>query len=520
MAGISEADRALAMLVEAIPASDWLVVLPVAVPIAAGGFLLVLRGALRLQAAAAAVALFGVLVATALLLGRVLVSGPAVMVMGNWRPPFGIVFAADALGAVFALSASLVAFLCALYSWRDIDVSGRRYGFYPFLMLLTAGVNGAFLTGDVFNLYVWFEVFVVSSFGLLVLGSRPVQLDGAVKYAILNLVATTLFLVSVALLYGATGSLNMADLMNRGVPTASPAPFAAIATLFLFAFAMKAAAFPLNFWLPASYHTPNVVTAALFGGLLTKVGIYAILRVVGMVLLPWGAELAALTASLAAATIVLGALGALAQNDIRRMAGFLVISGVGTMLAGVAMNSVGGFAGTAFYAAQSMIAMTGLYLVVALMQERAGTPNLTELGGLYGKAPLLSAIAFFLFLAVSGLPPAAGLWPKVMLVEEALALGWWWLAFAILLGSLLTTIAVMRVFALAFWRLAPDPPRAAAPGNPMPVLGIVVVLALCAPLLWAGLFPETAARVSQVAGAALVDPATYVRAVLGHGAGP
>ena len=172
----------------------------------------------------------------------------------------------------------------SLYALSDIDAGGRRFGFFPFLMFLMAGVTGAFLTGDIFNLYVWFEVLLISSFGLLVLGSEREQIDGAMKYAVLNLIGTTLFLIAVGYLYAIFGTLNMADIALKAAGLRDTAPLMTLAALFLLAFAMKAAAFPVNFWLPASYHTPRIVVSALFAGLLTKVGIYALIRVMVMLL--------------------------------------------------------------------------------------------------------------------------------------------------------------------------------------------------------------------------------------------
>ena len=219
MAAIDQgtADLAAAIVTTPVALADWLVIAPVALPILTGALLLMIRHHVRLHAAIAISGLAASAVCAALLMARVLSGGPLVMTMGRWLPPFGIAFAADTLGALLCLTATLVGLVCALYSLRDIDTIGRRYGFYPFLMLMMAGVGGAFLTGDVFNLYVWFEVFVISSFGLLVVGSDERRIDGAVKYAILNLVATTLFLIATGYLYGVFGTLNMADLHGKVV---------------------------------------------------------------------------------------------------------------------------------------------------------------------------------------------------------------------------------------------------------------------------------------------------------------
>ena len=507
------------MIAGTVPAGDWLMIVPVALPIAVGALLMMVRKEVRWHAIVALAGLSVSVVANAALLGIVLADGPRAMTMGSWLPPFGISFAVDALGATFSLVANAVALACAVFSIRDIGATGRRYGFYPFLMLLMAGVSGAFLTGDIFNLYVWFEVFVISSFGLLVLGSERAQIDGATKYAILNLVATTLFLVTTAYLYGTFGTLNMADLAGRVAEAPEGAPLATLSVLFLLAYGMKAAAFPVNFWLPASYHTPRIVTAALFGGLLTKIGVYALLRVLVMILPVERALISGLIGWVAGVTMIMGALGALAQSDIRRLFGFLVISSVGVMLAGLALGDAGGLAGTIVYAVHSMLAMTALYLLAGLMRERGGSYSLHTLSGLYRDAPLLSALAIVLFLAASGLPPGSGLWPKVMLVKATLDAGAWWLAFAILASSLITTIALFRIFALAFWRVLPQA-EATAPQTGTAsyrASGLAVVAVLAVFILWLGLFPETLLRIAGEAAAGLLDPSAYVRAVFPQG---
>jgi len=512
MAAGSLVDRASAMTTAPVEAADWLLVAPVALPILLGALLLVLRHQMRWHGALATAGMGVTFAACCGLLMRVLSDGPRTMVMGGWLPPFGIAFTADALGALFAVTASFVALACAAFSFADIDTTGRRYGFYVFFMLMMAGVNGAFLTGDLFNLYVWFEVFVISSFGLIVLGSERAQLDGAVKYAVLNLTATTLFLVAATLLYGAVGTLNMADLA-RLMRAGTAAPVHALAGLFLFAFAMKAAAFPLNFWLPASYHTPRIVVAALFGALLTKVGIYALLRVLVMVMPAGHGALSGVIGWTAGATMILGALGAIAQSDLRRTCGFLVISGVGVMLAGLAAGGQDGLSGVILYAVHSMLAMAAIYLACAAIRERAGSLSLRSLGGLYAAAPMLAAIMLLLMLAIGGLPPGSGLWPKVVIVKAALGGGAYWLAFAVLLASFLSTIALARIFLLAFWRPVDAAAAGPAPVAARPAPSLLPLTVLSLVILWVGLLPETVLSVARTAAAGLIDPSAYVESV-------
>jgi multicomponent Na+:H+ antiporter subunit D len=513
-------DLSAALVLAAPPLADWLVVAPVALMIGLGAILMMVRKSVRLHSGIAIAGLILLVLLDAGLLWRVWTHGPVTMVMGRWLPPFGIAFTADLLGAVMALAAAIVALAAGIFALRDIDASGRRYGFYPFLMLLMAGVSGAFLTGDIFNLYVWFEVLLISSFGLLILGSEPEQIDGALKYAILNLIGTTLFLIAVGILYAIFGSLNMADIARKAAGLRETAPLTGLTALFILAFAMKAAAFPVNFWLPASYHTPRVVVSALFGGLLTKVGIYSLIRVTVM-LFPVEREALSLFVAISAVlTMLVGALGALAQNDIRRLVGYVVIAGIGNMMAGVAIGTPAAVSGAILYALHSVVTMTALYIVAGEAGRLGGTWSLTGLGGLYRRAPWFSGASFLLFLAASGLPPLSGLWPKVALLKASLDIGAWWLAAAILVSAFLITLTLARVFLLAFWRPQPEPvAETTVPAEPPADWRIALPLGcLTALVVLFGVLPEPLLDLTQTAATGLGEPAAYIQSVFPGGA--
>ncbi|QRM54691.1 Na+/H+ antiporter subunit D [Sinorhizobium sp. BG8] len=513
------ADLSAAFVMTPVAAADWLVVLPTVWCLLTGALLLMLRKSTGLQPLIGIAALVVLVVIDALLLGHVVASGPVTMVMGRWLPPFGIAFTADLTGVLFALAAAVVALAGGIYASNDVDASGRRYGFYPFLLVLMGGVSGAFLTGDIFNLYVWFEVLLISSFGLLVLGSEKAQIDGAIKYAFLNLIATTLFLIATGYLYGLFGTLNMADIALKATARGPELPLMTLATLFVLAFGMKAAAFPVNFWLPASYHTPRIVVSALFAGLLTKVGIYALVRTLVM-LFPLEREgLSFVIALAAAATMVAGSLGALGQSDIRRMLGFLVISGIGVMMAGISLGSPGGVGGAIFYALHSMVTMTALYLAAGIAGRLGGSFDLHGLSGLYSRSALLSALSLVLFFSVSGLPPFSGFWPKVMVAKAAIDIGAWWLAGTVFLTGFLTTIATGRVFALAYWRPS-NADRRGPDASAIPVSALVPVAALTALAVFFGVFPDMLMSKIQTASAVLAEPSSYVRSVFPGGVAP
>ena len=286
-----------------------------------------------------------------------------------------------------------------------------------------------------------------------------------------------------------------------------------LATLYFLAFGMKAAAFPVNFWLPASYHTPRVVVSALFAGLLTKVGIYALLRTLVMLFPVEREELSFVVVLVGVATMLFGALGALGQSDIRRLIGYVVISGIGVMLAGLSLGSPGGIGGAIFYALHSMVVMTALYMAAGLAGRLAGAFDLNALGGLYGRSALFSALSLVLFFSAAGLPPFSGFWPKVMVAKAAIDIGAWWLAAAVLATGFLITIALGRVFALAYWRPAP----AALPMQTMPVGALLPLVLLTALTVGFGLFPERLMALVQQAAQGLADPSAYIGSVFPGG---
>ncbi len=517
-------DTAAAMVTAAVPLADWLLVAPVLLTMAGGAIAIIFRKKSFVQPLIAITTISLVILSNIGLLNHVLTNGVVTMVMGSWLPPFGIAFTADPLGALLALTASVATLCVAIFAMNSIAEDERRYGFYPFLLMLLCGVTGAFLTGDIFNLYVWFEVLLISSFGMQILGNEKVQIDGAVKYAVLNLIATSLFLATTGLLYGLVGTLNMADIVSKVKALDNSGPVLAIASLYFLAFAMKAAAFPVNFWLPASYHTPRLVVAAIFAGLLTKVGVYALLRVM-VLLMPEGRDwLASLIGLVAIATMLTGSLGALAQTDIRRLMGYLVIAGIGAMLAGIAVGNEVAISGAIFYAMHSVLIMTALYLLVAFMFQMSGTFSLREIGGLYIRTPLGAAIGLILLLAVAGLPPFTGFWAKLLLVAGALEADRGWVAAGVLVSGLLTTIAVGRLWIFAFWRGGNEHTMDGI--QALPIAGSsdaseiswtiwLPLLALTALILVIGVMPEALMSISDLGARTLLDPTDYIGSVFG-----
>jgi multicomponent Na+:H+ antiporter subunit D len=513
-----------AMVMEPIGFIQQLVILPVALPILAGALCLMFRRYSASHPYIAAGTFFILLCSNLALLNVIYENGPVAITMGRWLPPFGITFNADMMSAIFATTTAFVAFAASLYALSDISERYRHYGFYVFFLLLISGVSGAFLTGDIFNLYVWFEVLLISSFGMLVLGGEKPQLDGALKYAYLNLIATTLFLISVAYIYGITGTLNMADIavIMRSPGDMSTAPVMTVAMLFFFSFAMKAAAFPVNFWLPASYHTPKVIVSAVFAGLLTKVGVYALFRVLTMLMPLQTASLSPIILWVAALTCLIGGFGALAQNDTRKALGFVVISGIGAMLIGLGLGTQDGITGSIFYAVHSMIVMTALYCAFGLAGRLSGGFSLSQSRGLYDSHPFLAALTLILIFAVLGLPPFSGFWPKILLVKATLDQGQGFVTAALLLSSFITTLALGRIWAHMFWKsLSQTASSAFYDDNPRPAQNLSMtwsMLSLCflvGAVIAMGVGGEWVLKHALLAASSLIEPSFYLNAVIG-----
>lgn len=506
--------------------ADWVIVLPIVLGLMGAAALLVIGRHGRLSFAVAAAVILAIIACDAALVVRVAGQGPLSMTMGNWLPPFGISLTADIFSAGFALTAAIVALAVLVYAQTDTELAQGRSGFYPLILLLLAGVSGAFLTGDLFNLYVWFEVTLIASFGLLVQGARPLQLDGAVKYGFLNFLATTLFLLALGLIYGLLGTLNMGDIL-RVAPLANPGALAGVAAILLLAFGMKAAAFPLNAWLPASYHTPPVAISALFAGLLTKVGAYALLRVFAAVLPGSRDMLEPVLVALAVATLLLAPLGAIAETHLRRAMGFFVIGGIGAVMAGLAIATPDAIAGAGLYIFHAMLAMSALYMVAGLIERRTGATDTREMGGIYAASAPLSILFLLLVLAAAGVPPLLGFWPKLLLLDAGLSRGFaggeasWTslaVAFALLANAVLTLIAGARLWAHVFWRSGPEGEtsehsvRSLAPMDSAARLGLIVTAALATLVVLAGLWPAPVMEAARLGAADIADPARYLAA--------
>lgn len=448
--------------------------------------------------------------------GRILTSQ-----IGNWAAPFGISFVADRLSAVLVMLTGMMGVCASMFSLASIDIARKHFGYYPLLNFLLMGVTGAFLTGDMFNMFVWFELLLIASFVLMSLGSERAQLEGAMKYVTINLLASTLFLTALGILYAEAGTLNMADL-SQIIPTlANQGLITTLAVLFMIAFGIKAALFPFFFWLPASYHTPPAAVSAIFAGLLTKVGVYALMRSFTLIFLHDTVYTHTLLLIFAALTMITGSLGALAQTEVRRILSFLVIGHIGIALVGLAVNTAESLAGTLFYLIEDMVVLTALFLLSGMIEQygAGGRGAIKGLGGLYNRAPQLTMLFFIPAFSMAGIPPLSGFFAKLALIKAGLAAGHVVTIGILLFASLMTLIVISRIWSEVFWKPAPEGVNARGPG-PLNIKGNIL---LWGPLvLLAGMVIALGLGVGPVynyalgAGQQLANPQEYVQTVLGR----
>ncbi len=490
-----------------------LIVLPILLPLLVGAACVLAWRYVAAQRILTLAGSIGYLAVSVVLLERVASEGIQAVQKGDWIAPFGITLVADMFSAVMVATTGVVTLVIVVYSLGSMDRPREAWGYYPLFNILIMGVSGAFLTGDIFNLFVWFEVLLISSFVLLALGGERAQLEGAIKYVTLNLVASAFFLAAVGILYAMAGSLNMADLSQRLGSAADPGLVTTLAVLFLVAFGIKGAIFPLFFWLPASYHTPPVAVSAIFGGLLTKVGVYALIRVFTLLFLNNVDYTHTIILWVGAITMVTGVLGAVAQYEFRRLLSFHIVSQIGYMIMGLGFFTPLAMAGTVFFIVHNIFVKTNLFLVSGVSHRIHGTYDLKKLGGLYRAHPWVGMLFLLSALSLAGVPPLSGFFGKLALVKAGLNIEQFVVVAAALGVSLLTLFSMTKIWAEAFWKPLPEGTETHAPGAGIGLmLGGIVTLAVLAVVMGVAAGPLFV--LAQQAGEQLMNPAPYIEAVL------
>ena len=438
--------------------------------------------------------------------------GIQVLQSGGWSAPFGITLVVDLFAAMLIAATSIVGLAVTASSFAGVDPKREAFGYHGLLHVLLMGVSGAFLTGDLFSLYVWFEVMLVASFVLMSLHRTQAQLAAAFKYVTLNLLASSLFLTALGLLYGSTGTLNMADLAvvfrAREITTFE----LVLAVLFVVAFGVKAALFPLFFWLPASYHTPPAAVGAIFAGLLTKVGVYSLIRIMTLLFPHAPKELYTLILVQAGCTMIAGLVGALAQQDFRRVLSFNLVGHIGYTTVGLALMTPAALAGSIVYMLHHIFVITNLYLISGIFLRLRRTTDLASLGSLYRDQPLVAAVAIIPVFSLAGVPPLSGFIGKLALLRGTFDAGAFWISAVILIVGVLTLLSMARLWDEAFWKPAPN-------GDKTALTGIVLAPIACLTILTLGFTfaAEPVFRLASRASDQLLQPQPYIDAVLKGG---
>ncbi|MBN2486981.1 MAG: hypothetical protein JXB34_13480 [Bacteroidales bacterium] len=461
--------------------------------------------------------LFGssiLVVVSVYLYSRVTSIGIQVLHVGGWKAPFGISLVIDHLSGIMLLATSVIVLSISVYSFSYIEKQFPFSRFYLFFFALIMGVNGAFITGDIFNLYVWFEVILMSSFVLITLGSKKAQLEGGIKYMALNIFGSLLFLAGLGLLYGQTGTLNMAHLAailreEQHALQVNPATI-----LFFVAFGIKAAVFPLFFWLPASYHTANITITSLFSGLLTKVGVYALIRVFTLFFVQDQHFWHNLILIIAGLTMLVGGLAATSQYETRKILSYHIISQIGYMIMGLGIFTPLAVAGAIFFMVHNMVAKTNTFLISGVISRLKGTYQLKEVGGLFIQNPLLAILFIIPALSLAGFPPLSGFFAKFILFKSGIENHNYLITAAALLTAMLTLYSMTKIWIEAFLKKQPDGTEANPAQNKLSVFDILPSAILGLISVAMGVFAGNFFGMCLEAANNLINPVLYIETML------
>lgn len=434
--------------------------------------------------------------------------------VGGWKAPYGVTLIADRLSGLILFTSSLASFATAIYSLKAIDKETLWFGYYPIYYLMMTSISGILLAGDLFNLYVWIEVMLMSSFILLSLGGGKLQLEGTLKYTSMNLLGSFFMLMAIALVYHITGTLNLAQLavLLPKLPTSGMVYL--IAVLFFTSLGIKTAVFPLYFWLPEAYPTPPVPVAAIFSGLLAKVGFYTLLRTLSL-LFPFELDyLEPIILWVAVLTILAAILSSLISGHLLKIFSLQVVSKIGYLVLGLGIFTLASLAGSIYYLLHLMVIKTNLFLLTGILGRTGHSYRLSSLGGMLKKRPGLSIIFLINLISLGGIPPLAGFWGKLFLIKAALDAGFFYTSAIALVAGILTLIAVTRVWKDVFWQPATRPNTAPSLTTSERLCYYVPIYILTAFILAQSLLPGYFYNLAETAAYQILAPAQYVHAVL------
>lgn len=427
-----------------------IVVVPMLIPLLTAIALVFLRPYLNIQRLLSILSLIATSGTSFYILNLIQKEGILRIDFGGWLPPYGIVFVADSFSMLLVLTTVLVAGILLFYAFSSIGEEKEKMFFYPFFFFLLTGVNGSFLTGDLFNLFVCFEVMLLSSYVLITMGGGKIQLVESIKYVAINLLSSWFFLLALAYLYGTVGTLNMAHISLRVAEVGQGPLLTIISILFLIVFSLKAGLL-LYFWLPGSYSAPPTAIAALFGALLTKVGIYALFRIFTLIFYHEPAITHTLIGVMAVLTMIGGSLGAIAYNDVRQIVSYNVVIAVGFILAALAISGEVAIGGAIYYLIHDILIKALLFLLAGTMIFLTGKVRIEEMSGLIRNYPLLGWLFFITLLSLTGIPPFSGFIGKVMVGQGAVESGSFLLLAVAFISSIFVLYSLLRVFMNCFW---------------------------------------------------------------------
>lgn len=463
------------------------------------------------QKIVATIGILSTLSMSVFVLQKVHTDGAQVVTFGSWQAPFGITMVADSVSTLFVTAASLVTLFIIWYSFTAIDREREGNYYYAVVLLMLVGVNGAFTTGDLFNLFVFFEVFLMASYLLSVLGGTKQQLKESLKYMFINVFASALFVIGVAMLYAVVGTLNMADISVRVTQLEQPAIVTAISVVLFIVFAFKAALFPFFFWLPSAYSAPPIPIMALFGALLTKVGVYSILRTYTL-LFPLDTTFThTLLMILGIATMVVGCIGALASWNVVKIIIYNIFIAVGLLIYSISLFNEESFAGMLYYTVHDMLIKAALFLLVGLLVYVTGTQQLRQMGGILTRYPTFAWTFFIAILCIAGIPPFSGFIGKMLIVKGGFASGHIAGSIWVLFSSLIVLWSMIRIFIYAFWSKEGRFETVSKPTYVKMLVPTVTLVALCVAY---GIFSSIVWPYVQDGAKLLMDPTLYSQFVL------
>lgn len=487
-----------------------IIVLPLIIPIFTAIILVFLRNYVMLQRVISFITMIAVSFISVVLLNTIQTEGIIRLDFSGWLPPFGILFVADSFSVILVLTASIVTALCLLYAFSTIGERHEKMFFYPFVLFLIAGVNGSFLTGDIFNLFVCFEVMLLASYVLVALGGERVQLRESFKYVLINVLSSWIFLVALAFLYGTVKTLNMAHIAERVAEVGQDPLITTVALIFLIVFSLKAGLL-LFFWLPGSYSVPPTTVQALFAALLTKVGIYALFRTFTL-MFPLDTDVThTIIGIMAGLTIIAGCMGALQGRDIRTIATYNVVIGVGFILIALAVGTESAMSGAVYYLIHDMLAKALLFLIIGMMIYLTGETKIDNMSGLIRNYPLFGWLYFTVMLALVGIPPLSGFIGKVLIGQGAIEAGSYILLLVGFGSSIIVLYSLLRIFLSSFFGetiIVVDDEK------PLPKVAYTSLILLTLCIVFVGLNAETLSVYVQDAANTLVNPSIYIDAVL------